>query len=211
MVLEIIKCGCRTAHVALVGVGNELKYIIASENMKAGDIIRTSKFIPRIPVRANEGDAYPLGALPVGTIIHNIEKFPEGKNHFVHAAGCYATITRKFDDRVVVTLTNKREYALLQNCMAVVGRVSNVEHSRTHIGSAQKLRELGYRPRSGLWQRKSGRHGRKIRKTPPMKLYAPPEKKNSEKVILTLRDFDRIHRPANPFKRIKREIEEQKF
>lgn len=54
-VLQIIKCGCRTAHVALVGVGNELKYILATENMKAGDIIKTSKFIPRIPVRANEG------------------------------------------------------------------------------------------------------------------------------------------------------------
>lgn len=48
-VLEIMDDGCRTAKIALVGVGDELKYIIATENMKAGDIIRTSRFIPRIP------------------------------------------------------------------------------------------------------------------------------------------------------------------
>lgn len=27
-------------------------------------------------VRANEGDAYVLGALPIGTVVHNIEKEP---------------------------------------------------------------------------------------------------------------------------------------
>lgn len=51
-VIEIIKCGCRTASVALVAVGDELKYILATENMKPGDLLKTSKFIPRIPVRA---------------------------------------------------------------------------------------------------------------------------------------------------------------
>lgn len=42
--------------------------------------------------------------------------------------------------------------------MAVVGRVSNEEHSSQHIGSAQRLRWLGFRPRSGLWHRKDGRY-----------------------------------------------------
>lgn len=48
-VVRIIKDGCRTAHVALVAVGDRLKYILATENMKPGDIIRTSCHIPRIP------------------------------------------------------------------------------------------------------------------------------------------------------------------
>lgn len=47
--IQIIQDGCRTAHVALVGYGDKLKYILATENMKAGDIIRTSMHIPRIP------------------------------------------------------------------------------------------------------------------------------------------------------------------
>jgi large subunit ribosomal protein L2 len=182
-VLKIIKCGCRTADVALVAVGNEMKYILATENMKEGDMLKTSRFIPRIPVRAKEGDAYPLGALPVGTVVHNIETFPGQAYHLVRSAGSYATILRKFEDRVVVQLPTKKEFGFLQNCMATVGRLSNIDHGKTHIGSPQKLRELGYRPRSGLWQRKSGRHGRKIRALPPMRLMekgheakAPPMK-----------------------------------
>lgn len=41
--------GCRTAHIALVAVGDKLKYILATENMKAGDIIKTSRELPRNP------------------------------------------------------------------------------------------------------------------------------------------------------------------
>lgn len=41
--------GCRTAHIALVAVGDKLKYILATENMKAGDILKTSRELPRIP------------------------------------------------------------------------------------------------------------------------------------------------------------------
>ena len=211
LVIDIIKCGCRTAHVALVGVKDKLKYILATENMKPGDIIKTSKFIPRIPVRANEGDAYPLGALPIGTVVHNIEKVPGGNKHFVHAAGCFATIIRKFDDRVVITMPNKREYALYDNCMATVGRLSNIEHSSIPIGSPNKLRELGFRPRSGLWQRKSGRHGRKIKKPPPMKLVNELGKPDPKPMILTLSELDRIHRPKNVFKRAGREKAEKRF
>lgn len=49
IVIEIMEDGCRTAKIALVGHGDNLKYILATENMKAGDIIKTSRFIPRIP------------------------------------------------------------------------------------------------------------------------------------------------------------------
>lgn len=48
-VLQIMDCGCRTAKVALVGNGTELKYIIATLNMKPGNLLVTSGFIPRIP------------------------------------------------------------------------------------------------------------------------------------------------------------------
>uniref|UniRef100_A0A1B0DI44 Uncharacterized protein n=1 Tax=Phlebotomus papatasi TaxID=29031 RepID=A0A1B0DI44_PHLPP len=169
-VLEIIFDGCRTAKVALVGVGDELKYILATENMKPGDLIKTSRVIPRIPVRANEGDAYPLGALPLHTQVHCVEKYPGMPCHLIHAAGTFGTIIRKFDDYVVVQMPSKREFAFKETCMATVGRVSNVNHNKEHVGSAQRKRELGYRPRSGLWKRKDGRHGRKIRRLPPMKI-----------------------------------------
>lgn len=48
------------------------------------------------------------------------------------------------------------------------GRLSNPGFEDEHIGSPNRLRELGFRPRSGLWQRKTGRFGRKIKQPPPM-------------------------------------------
>ncbi|XP_053657628.1 39S ribosomal protein L2, mitochondrial [Anopheles marshallii] len=185
-VINVFDDGCRTAKVALVAVGNEMKYILATENMKAGDLLKTSRFIPRIPVRANEGDAYPLGALQVGTQVHCLEKYPGQYCHLIHAAGSYGTILRKFGELVVVQLPSKQEFAFQQTCMATVGRVSNIAHSKTPIGSAQKNRELGNRPRSGLWQRKDGRHGRKVRRLPPMRVISPPAAKPAEPLKLTI-------------------------
>lgn len=49
MKTQVLKDGCRSADIALVCTDNEMKYILATENMKAGDIIKTSTHIPRIP------------------------------------------------------------------------------------------------------------------------------------------------------------------
>jgi len=185
-VIQIIKDGCRTSFVALVAYEDKLKYILATENMKAGDLIKTSCHIPRIPVRAAEGDAYPLGALPTGTQVHCVEKFPGLGGFLVHSAGSFATIVRKApNNRVVLMMPSKREFSLPEICMCTVGKLSNVEHSRTHIGSAQKNRELGNRPSSGLWQRKSGRHGRKIRKPPPVRVISTKSDNAPEEIQLT--------------------------
>lgn len=185
-VIDVLFDGCRTAKIALVAVGDELKYILATENMKPGDLIKTSRVIPRIPVRPSEGDAYPLGALPNGTRIHCLEKNPGYPCHLIHAAGTFGTILRRFDDKVVVQLPSKKEFAFDKTCMATVGRVSNIEHAKTPVGSPQKMRELGNRPRSGLWHRKEGKHGRKIRRLPPMTDIAPPPKPKPEPIKFTL-------------------------
>lgn len=185
-VLEILKDGCRTCFVALVGTGRELKYILATENMKVGDIIRTHRGIPRNPVRPSEGDAYPLGALPAGIQINCIEKYPGLGGFLIHTAGTVAMILKREGDRVIVQMPKKKTFSLHETCMATVGRLSNTEHSSIPIGSAQKNRELGNRPRSGLWQRKTGRFGRKIKPPPKTKRFndsdGPP--KSPEVLVL---------------------------
>lgn len=72
----------------------------------------------------------------------------------------------------------------------IIGRVSNVIHNTIHIGSPNNLRRLGYRPRSGLWQRKTGKHGRKIRRPPPcQEIVAHADlPKKPERIKLTLSD-----------------------
>ncbi|KAJ0175076.1 hypothetical protein K1T71_009217 [Dendrolimus kikuchii] len=185
-VIQVMEDGCRTAHIALVAVGEQLKYILATENMKAGDIIKTSRELPRNPVRANEGDAYVLGALPIGTIVHCIEKEPGRGGLYIHAAGTSGTILRKQDDRVIVQMPSKHQFSFDQHCMAVVGRLSNVQHGSTPIGSPQRNRWLGNRPRSGLWQRKTGRHGRKIKPPKPVKEIRMNDKKPLQPIQFTM-------------------------
>lgn len=186
-VIDVMFDGHRSAKVALIGHGDKLRYIIATENMKPGDLIRTSKHIPRNPVRPNEGDAFPLGALPVGTAVHCIEQAPGKTFHLMRAAGVMGTIQRKFDDQVVVQNSKKEEWAFNEKCMATVGRVSNIGHADVKLGSIQRKRELGYRPRSGLWQRKSGRHGRKIKPIPPMRfMYGSKDNLPCETLSLTM-------------------------
>jgi len=120
-VISILKCGCRTADVALVASGDEMKYILATENMKPGDILKSSKYLPRIPVRPSEGDSYPVGALPMGTLIHNIQLNLDSEYTVVHGAGTCAVIKKVIAGKIVVQMPSKEEWALNPNCVATVG------------------------------------------------------------------------------------------
>lgn len=153
--------------------------------MKPGDIIRTHQGIPRNPVRPSEGDAYPLGALLIGTQVNCIEKYPGLGAFLIHAAGSVATIVKREEDRVVIQMPNKKLFSLHETCMATVGRLSNIEHDSIPVGSAQKNRELGNRPRSGLWQRKTGRFGRKIKPPPKVKRIDGGFEKKPEVIVLS--------------------------
>lgn len=80
-------------------------------------------------------------------------------------------LLRKVNGTAIIQLPSKRQMQVLETCIATVGRVSNVDHNKRVIGKAGRNRWLGKRPNSGLWQRKGGWAGRKIRPLPPMKSY----------------------------------------
>ncbi|XP_075564027.1 large ribosomal subunit protein uL2m [Pelecanus crispus] len=162
---------CRSADIALVAGGNRKRWIIATENMEPGDIIKNSSHIGRMAVSANEGDAYPLGALPVGTLICNLESHPGKGAQYIRAAGTCGVLLRKVNGTAIVQLPSKRHMQVLETCVATVGRVSNVDHNKRVIGKAGRNRWLGKRPHTGLWHRKGGWAGRKIKPLPPMKSY----------------------------------------
>lgn len=162
---------CRSADIALVAGGNRKRWIIATENMQEGNIIRTSGVIGRMAVSANEGDAFPLGALPVGTLVHNLEIQPGRGAQYIRAAGTSGVLLRKVNGTAIVQLPSKQQVQVLETCMVTVGRVSNIDHNKEIIGKAGRNRWFGVRPSSGLWQRKGGWAGRKIKPLPPMKSY----------------------------------------
>lgn len=170
-VVEVRYDPCRSADIALVAGGARKRWIIATENMQTGDIIKTSGVIGRMAVSANEGDAYPLGALPVGTLVNNLEIQPGKGSEYIRAAGTSGVLLRKVNGTAIVQLPSKQQVQVLETCMVTVGRVSNIDHNKEIIGKAGRNRWFGIRPSSGLWQRKGGWAGRKIKPLPPMKSY----------------------------------------
>lgn len=163
----------RDAQIAMTGYQDKLRWQIATNKMKQGDIIRTFTDIPTIPIRPKEGDSHPLGALPVGTVICQVEAWPGEGAYFMTNAEEDARIMRKIDDRVVIKCWDRLEFAIPEEAQCVVGTNSIHPLRAMDIGSPNRMRWLGMRPRSGLFQKKTGRHGRKIKKMPPA-IYTKP-------------------------------------
>lgn len=162
-VLQLKYDPLRTPKLALVADHERTRWILASHGVEVGDIIRTYSEVPRNPVRAKDGDAHPLGALPVGTSVHHIETEPGKGAKFCIVAGSSAKIVKRAIDGVTVKLPHGDSYKVPRECMAVVGQMSNVGHEHVKLWCPQRKRWLGKRPCSGQWHKKDGYCGRKIR------------------------------------------------
>lgn len=67
-------------------------------------------------------------------------------------------------------LPYKHEFVLNKQCMATVGKLSHAEIKEKQFGSAQMHRRFGYKMSSGLWHKKDGYCGRKVRRPPPPRM-----------------------------------------
>ena len=131
---------------------------------------------------AEPGDSHPVGALPSGTVIHNIEVYPSEGGRLARAAGSAGTIVNHTGSRSIVRMPSGREVSIAKQCCATVGRPSNVKHEEFVYGSAGRKRWFGIRPRSGKYQKKSGYHGKKIKMQKPMVKYDRPPPTNIQGV-----------------------------
>jgi len=166
-VIQISYDPMRKAMITMTGWQDKLRWQVATDKMKEGDIIRTYTTIPENPIRPVEGDSHPLGALPLGTTVCQVEKWPGEGAWFACNAEENAKVLRRVGDRVVIKCWDRLEFAIPMEAQCVVGTVSIHPLKALPIGSPNRMRWLGIRPRSGLWQRKDGTKGRKIKKPPP--------------------------------------------
>jgi len=155
------------AQIALTCWEDKMRWQVATNKIKIGDLISTHTVIPTNPIRPEEGDSHPLGALPVGTVVCQVEMWPGEGAYFAKKAEENCKILRKVEDRVVIKAWNRLEFAVPETAQCVVGTNSIHPLRKMIIGSPNRNRWLGNRPRSGLWKRKTGRAGRKIKKLPP--------------------------------------------
>jgi large subunit ribosomal protein L2 len=132
----------RSAFIALIKYEDgELSYILAPQRLKAGDTVVAAE---RADVKP--GNAMPLSAIPVGTIIHNLEMKPGAGGKVARAAGSYAQLVGKDQGYAQVKLMSGELRLVRAECMATIGAVSNPDNSNQQIGKAGRSRWLGRRP-----------------------------------------------------------------
>lgn len=132
----------RSAFIALLRYQDgELAYILAPQRLGRGDSVIASA---RADVKP--GNAMPLAALPVGTIVHNVEIKPGGGGKIARAAGAYAQLVGKDAGYAQIKLMSGEVRLVRAECMATVGAVSNPDHGNVQIGKAGRKRWLGWRP-----------------------------------------------------------------
>ena len=132
----------RTSYIALLENDEGKKsYIIAPVGLTDGDVVSTGAEADIKP-----GNVLPISAIPVGTIIHNIELYPGKGAQLVRSAGAFAQLMAKENGTAQVRLPSGEVRIVRLDCKATVGQVGNLEHETIKRGKAGKTRHLGIRP-----------------------------------------------------------------
>ncbi len=133
----------RTARIALlVYADGEKRYMLAPNGITVGQqVISGSGIAPEI------GNSLPLGEIPLGTIVHNIELRPGQGAAMARSAGTYAQIVSREGRYAIIKLPSGETRLVLTTCRATVGTVSNSDHGLESDGKAGRRRWLGRRPR----------------------------------------------------------------
>lgn len=133
----------RSANIALVNyIDGEKRYIIAAENMKAGDVILSGQNI-----EIQSGNSMPLKNIPLGTNIYNIELHRGKGAQLVRSAGTSAVIAAKEGDYCLIKLPSGEIRKIHSECFATIGQVGNKDHGLVMIGKAGRNRWKNRRPK----------------------------------------------------------------
>ena len=133
----------RSARIALVQYEDgEKRYILHPKGLKVGDVIASG---PGTDVRL--GNALPLGEIPLGTAVHNVElKIGKG-GQVCRSAGMSAQVMAKEGDYVTLRMPSTEVRMVHKFCLATIGEVGNAEHELESWGKAGKSRWMGQRPK----------------------------------------------------------------
>jgi large subunit ribosomal protein L2 len=133
----------RSARIALLHYADgEKRYITAPLDLKVGDMVISGE-----EVEIKPGNAMPLGKIPLGTMIHNVE-LKRGKGaQIARGAGTFAQLVAKEGEYGHVRLPSGEVRLVRLECFATVGQMGNLDHENISYGKAGKTRWLGRKPR----------------------------------------------------------------
>jgi large subunit ribosomal protein L2 len=132
----------RSARIALLFYNDgEKRYMLAPLGIRVGDEVVSG---PDAPIRT--GNALPLGSIPTGTQIHNIELYPGKGGQLVRSAGTAAQLMAKVGEYAQIRMPSGEVRLVHLSCMATLGQVGNIDHENIEIGKAGRSRHMGRRP-----------------------------------------------------------------
>jgi large subunit ribosomal protein L2 len=132
----------RSARIALLNYKDgEKRYILAPLGLQVGTVLMSGADAEPIP-----GNALPLGKIPLGLVVHNIELTVGGGAQLARSAGQSAQVMSREGEFANVKLPSGEIRLINVNCMATVGQVGNADHDSVRLGKAGRKRWLGIRP-----------------------------------------------------------------
>ncbi|MFN3951010.1 MAG: 50S ribosomal protein L2 [Thermaurantimonas sp.] len=134
----------RSAFIALLHYADgEKRYIIAPSGLTVGMTVMSGK-----GASPDLGNALYLSDIPLGTIVSCIELKPGQGAKMTRSAGSFAQLLARDGKYAVVKLPSGETRQVLVACKAMIGSVSNSDHSLVVSGKAGRSRWLGIRPRT---------------------------------------------------------------
>jgi len=119
-VIDIQHDPARTAPIAIIEFEDgETRNILAPENLAVNDEIQIGVTAP-----IEEGNTLPIGEIPEGVPIHNIELQPGDGGKLVRSSGTYAFVVTHEKDGVRISLPSKSFKKISTKCRATVGKVA---------------------------------------------------------------------------------------
>jgi large subunit ribosomal protein L2 len=132
----------RSAYVALLNYADgEKRYILAPKDLRRGDVVQTSDEPP-----FKVGCCMRLRAMPLGSVVHNIELVPGRGGQLVRGAGLSAQLMARSEGYATLKLPSGEVRLVNEDCRATFGTVSNPEHILRVEGKAGRKRWMGIRP-----------------------------------------------------------------
>ena len=132
----------RTSYIALLKYADgERRYMIAPKGLKQGDSVQSGE---DAPIKA--GNCLPLRNIPLGTTVHCIEMKPGKGAQMIRSAGTSAQVLAKEGLYITIRMRSGEMRKIHSECRAVIGEVSNSEHSLRSLGKAGASRWRGVRP-----------------------------------------------------------------
>jgi large subunit ribosomal protein L2 len=134
----------RSCYVALVNYADgEKRYILAPQGLRVGAGVESG---PTADIQP--GNALPLSAIPLGTVVHNVELVPGQGGRLGRAAGAAIQVVAKEGPLVSLRLPSTEVRMVRAECRATVGSLSNTEHQNIKLGKAGRSRHKGRRPQT---------------------------------------------------------------